>query len=133
MNKQLKTTIKEEGDQRILEITEEEVGREFLPTVKEGRAAVTGFCRSDGNKNTFKFEPFFTINEAQEVQVTTRTWGKISVSIYFFNETQNLEGPTLPQAGGSANLNPGFWHAYTLGSMEIYPTPSGIEYRIDYT
>jgi hypothetical protein len=133
MNKQLKTTIKEEDGHKMFEIVAEDVDRQYLPTKEKDRAAVTGYYKSDGHNNVFRFDPNLNILTPQEVQVNTRVWGKITPSIHFFNVTQNHHGPTLPQEGGVASLDPGYWEVDARGSIETYPTPSGIEYTITYT
>lgn len=133
MNKQLKTTIKEEDGHKMFEIVAEDVDRQYLPTTDKGRAAVTGYWKSDGNMHDSKFNPYFNIESPQGVRVSARVWGKVSVSIEFFNVTQNHGGPSLSQEGGVASLDPGYWYAYTTGSIESYPNASGIEYTINYT
>lgn len=133
MNKQLKTTIKEEDGHKMFEIEAEDVDRQYLPTKEKGRAAVTGYYKSDGNMHTFKFDPYFNILSPQQVRVNARVWGKVRVSINFYNETQGHGGPSLSQEGGVASLDPGYWRAYITGSIESYPNASGIEYTINYT
>lgn len=132
MSKKEKMIIKEEDGARLVEIIEEDVEKEFLPVRDGERQSVTGYWRSDGNGHHEKFVPYFNVTSPQQVEVRTKCWGKISISINFYNVTTGHGGPTLPQSGGKASLDPGYWKMYLTGWITSYPTKSGIEYTVIY-
>jgi hypothetical protein len=133
MSKKVKILIKEEGEERVMELLEEDVEKEFEPTLDAERKSVTGFYRTDGNGHSEKLEPYFNILVPQQVQVKTRYWGKVDLTINFYNVTQKHGGPKLSKNGGTASLDPGYWEMYFLGSITSYPTASGLESTVVFT
>jgi hypothetical protein len=133
MSKKVKIFIKEEGEERIMELLEEDVEKEFEPILDAERKSVLGYYKTDGNGHSEKLEPYFNIVTPQQVEVKTRWWGKVSLSINFFNVTLNHGGPTLHKEGGVASLDAGYWQMYYLGSITSYPTASGLESTVVFT
>lgn len=129
MEKKLILQMKEEG---IIEITEQDLEREFQSSVAEDRKTVTSYWKSDGSGHSEQYIAHFNILSPQQVKVTTTTKGKVNVNLHFYNITQNHAGPTLPQTGGMAGLDSGYWKLYFTGSITSYPTPSGIWATVTY-
>jgi len=133
MSKKVKIFIKEEGEEQVIELLEEDVGKEFEPVLDAETKGVVGYYETDGKGHSEKFEPYFNILVPQQVEVKTRWWGKVNLSINFFNVTKNHGGPTLSKEGGVASLDAGYWRLYFLGSITTYPTASGLRSNVAFT
>ncbi len=133
MSKKVKILIKEEGEERVIELLEEDVEKEFEPILDAERKSVSGYYKTDGKGHSEKLEPYFNILAPQQVEVKTRWWGKVNLTINFYNITQKHGGPRLSKEGGVVSLDPGYWEMYFLGSITSYPTPSGLESTVVFT
>jgi hypothetical protein len=133
MSKKIKMFIKEEGEERVMELLEEDVEKEFEPTLDAETKGVSGYYKTDGHGHSEKFEPYFNVLTPQQIEIRTRWWGKVNLSIHFFNVTANHGGPSLSKEGGVVSLDAGYWRMYFLGSITSYPTASGLISNVVFT
>jgi hypothetical protein len=122
MNAKTKINLKGDG---IIEIAEELLEDEVVDY-----GIVSGYWRSDGQCHSEQLEPYFYLSVGGRVQVTTRTYGSLRVTLNFFNDSANHGGPRLPQEGGTTSLGPGQWRMYFTGWIETLAIKSGIEVSV---
>lgn len=117
MNSKTTMTFKEDG---VIEITEE------LVKDAEFDLLAYGYWQSDGKGHSEQLEPYLYLPVGGMINVITKTWGKLNVTLNFHNESGHHAGPRLPQTGGKVSLSPGYWRMYFTGWIESYKTKSGI-------
>jgi hypothetical protein len=121
MNTMTKINFKNDG---VIEISEELLRDEVIDY-----GVVKGYWKHDGHGHVEQLEPYFYLTSSSIVEVSTRVYGAISVTLNLFNVSANHGGPSFPQTGGSASLGPGQWRLYFLGSL---PGNSGIEVSVQF-
>lgn len=110
MNKQV-TYLFREG--KGIEIREEPVEESRMEAGQIGY----GYYRNDGMGHSEKVDPYFNLESATMLRVSTYVKGDVGLTLHTHNETAHHGGPALPKEGGTSSFDAGYWHMYFLGSI----------------